>query len=151
MRLIGTSVGCCWMVEGQVIRRYSHGGVGVIWADQLGLGGRGNNNDGPAGSLAGLSEPIDERCPASVLGDSGNDLGGTGSGHWHHHVSGVGLWVACGFIAVGKACILLGSSEAFRTRLMHIVSRWPYWVYRGCGLVSLVLAVLLAADVMLHG
>lgn len=64
---------------------------------------------------------------------------------------GFGLWVACGFIAVWKACILLGSSEAFGTRLMQIVRRWPYWVYRGCGLVTLVLAVLLAADVMLHG
>ncbi len=64
---------------------------------------------------------------------------------------GFWLWVVCGFIAVWKACILLGSSEAFRTRLMQIVRRWPYWVYRGCGLVTLVLAVLLAADVMLHG
>ncbi len=64
---------------------------------------------------------------------------------------GFWLWVVCGFIAVGKACILLWSSEAFRARLMQIVSRWPYWVYRCCGLASLVLAVLLAADVILHG
>ncbi len=84
--------------------------------DQPVLGGHGNNSDGPAGSLAGLSEPIDERCLASVLGDSGNDLGGTGSGYWHHHVSGVlalgGLRFHCRGESVYPSWVLPGFSNS---------------------------------------
>ena len=64
---------------------------------------------------------------------------------------GFWLWVACGVIMVFKACILLGSSVAFRDRLMTLASTWPMWVYRVSGVLTLVLAVLLAADIILYG
>ena len=61
------------------------------------------------------------------------------------------LWVSCGVIVVIKACILLGSSEAFRNRVMIMVTTRSLWVYRGSGILTLVLAVLLAADTIIHG
>lgn len=67
------------------------------------------------------------------------------------HLQGFWLWVACGVLLVFKACMLLGSSVVFRDRLTTLVSTWPMWVYRVSGVLTLVLAVLLAADIILYG
>lgn len=64
---------------------------------------------------------------------------------------GFWLWVACGGIAVAKACLVLGASVSFRERVLHKVGTWPVWLHRCHGMVSVVLTVLLAADIMLHG
>ena len=64
---------------------------------------------------------------------------------------GFWLWVGCGVIMVVKACLLLGSSVAFRDRLTTLATSWPMWVYRVSGVLTLVLAVLLAADIILYG
>ena len=64
---------------------------------------------------------------------------------------GFWLWVACGGIAVAKACLVLGTSASFRDRVLHKVGTCPVWLHRCNGMVSVVLTVLLAADVMLHG
>ena len=61
------------------------------------------------------------------------------------------LWVACGGISVLKACWLLGASESCRDRAWQYCSRWPTWLLRCDGVIILALAVLLAADLMLHG
>ena len=64
---------------------------------------------------------------------------------------GFWLWVGFGVVVVIKACILLGSSEEFRKRLITMTTTMPMWVYRGSGILTLVIAVLLAADTILHG
>ncbi len=64
---------------------------------------------------------------------------------------GFWLWVGFGVVVVIKACILLGSSEEFRNRLITMATARPMWVYRGSGILTLVLAVLLAADTILYG
>ncbi len=61
------------------------------------------------------------------------------------------LWMACGGIAVVKGCLLLGASESFRERLWQRFAGWPNWLLRCDGLIILALAVLLVADVVLHG
>ncbi len=61
------------------------------------------------------------------------------------------LWVACGGIGVVKACLLLGSSESFREWVWQGCSRWPAWLLRCDGVIILALAVVLAADLILHG
>jgi len=66
-------------------------------------------------------------------------------------LQGYWLWVGCGVLVVVKACILLGSSEAFRDRLTIMATTKPMWVYRIGGILSLVLAVLLSGDMILHG
>lgn len=66
-------------------------------------------------------------------------------------LQGSWLWVACGGIAVAKACLALGSSASFRERVLHRVGTWPVWLHRCNGMLSLVFAVLLASDVILHG
>ncbi len=66
-------------------------------------------------------------------------------------LQGYWLWVGCGVLVVVKACILLGSSEAFRDRLTIMATTKPMWVYRSGGILSLVLAVLLSGDMILHG
>ena len=66
-------------------------------------------------------------------------------------LQGFWLWVGCGIVVVLKACTLLGSSDSFRTRLANIATTRSMWVYRSSGLLTLVLAVLLAADMILHG
>ena len=66
-------------------------------------------------------------------------------------LQGFWLWVGCGVIAVLKACFILGSSENFRYRLAAIATKQSIWVYRGSGLLTLVLAFSLAADIILHG
>lgn len=66
-------------------------------------------------------------------------------------LQGFWLWVGCGVAVVIKACILLSSSEEFRDRLTTMATNWPMWVYRSSGILTLVLAVLLAADTILHG
>ncbi|MDT7043003.1 hypothetical protein [Candidatus Nitronereus thalassa] len=64
---------------------------------------------------------------------------------------GFWLWVSCGALMVVKACVLLGSSEAFRNRLTTMATTRSLWVYRSSGLLTLALAVLLAADTIIHG
>jgi predicted anti-sigma-YlaC factor YlaD len=66
-------------------------------------------------------------------------------------LQGFWLWVGCGVLAVIKAFILLGSSEAFRIRLTTMATTRSLWVYRSSGILTLILAVLLAADTILHG
>jgi len=66
-------------------------------------------------------------------------------------LQGYWLWVGCGVLVVVKACILLGSSEAFRDRLTIMATTKPMWVYRSGGILSLVLAILLSGDMILHG
>ncbi len=66
-------------------------------------------------------------------------------------LQGYWLWVGCGVLVVVKACIILGSSEAFRDRLTIMATTKPLWVYRSGGILSLVLAVLLSGDMILHG
>lgn len=66
-------------------------------------------------------------------------------------LQGFWLWVGCGVIMVLKGCLLLGSSVALRDRLTTIATTWPMWVYRVSGVLTLVLAVLLAADTILYG
>jgi len=66
-------------------------------------------------------------------------------------LQGFWLWVICGILIVLKACMLLGSSVAFRDRLTVLAISWPMWVYRLSGALLLVLAVLLAADIILYG
>lgn len=66
-------------------------------------------------------------------------------------LQGFWLWVACGGVAVAKACFVLGASASFRDRVLHKVGTWPAWLHRCHGMVSVVFAVLLAADVMIHG
>ncbi len=67
------------------------------------------------------------------------------------HLEGRWLWVACGVVGVVKACFVLGSSESLRDRVWQHVNHWPVWLLRCNGVLGLVLAVLLAADIMLHG
>ena len=66
-------------------------------------------------------------------------------------LQGFWLWVGCGVIAVLKACFILGSSENFLDRLAAMATNQSMWVYRGSGLLTLVLAFLLATDTILHG
>ena len=66
-------------------------------------------------------------------------------------LQGYWLWVGCGVVVVVKACILLGSTEAFRDRWTTLATTRPTWVYRSGGILSLVIAVCLAADTILHG
>ncbi len=66
-------------------------------------------------------------------------------------LQGYWLWVGCGVLVVVKACILLGSSEAFRDRLTIMATTRPMWVYRIGGILSLVLAVIFSGDMILHG
>jgi len=66
-------------------------------------------------------------------------------------LQGYWLWVGCGVLVVVKACIILGSSEAFRDRLTSMATTKPMWVYRSGGILSLVLAILLSGDMILHG
>jgi len=66
-------------------------------------------------------------------------------------LQGFWLWVGIGVVVVIKACILLGSSEALRNRLIAMATEWPIWVHRGSGILTLVITVLLAADTILHG
>ncbi len=61
------------------------------------------------------------------------------------------LWVVCGGIGVAKACWLLGASESFRDVVWQYVSHWPVWLLRCDGGLGVILAVLLAADCVLHG
>ncbi len=67
------------------------------------------------------------------------------------HLKGFWLWVACGVIGVVKGCAILGASESFRDRMLQWLGHWPLWLHRCNGMMALFLAVLLAADVMLHG
>lgn len=64
---------------------------------------------------------------------------------------GFWLWVGCGILLLVKAFVLLGSSDMFRARLTDLATTRPMWVYRSSGLLTLGLAVLLAADTILHG
>ena len=64
---------------------------------------------------------------------------------------GFWLWVGCGVIAVLKACLILGSSEDFLDRLATMAINQSMWVYRVSGLLTLVVAFLFAADIILHG
>lgn len=66
-------------------------------------------------------------------------------------LQGFWLWVGVGVIIVVKACIILGSSEEFRDRLSTMATTQSMWLYRGGGLLNLILAFLLAADTILHG
>ena len=61
------------------------------------------------------------------------------------------LWVACGGIGVVKGCVWLGASESLLDRIWRRFSQWPVWLFRCDGVLGVVLAVLLAADLMLHG
>ncbi len=66
-------------------------------------------------------------------------------------LSGMWVWVACGVLAVTKACLLLGATTSCLDRVLQRISRWPLWLYRCGGVVDLALAVVLAADFILHG
>ena len=66
-------------------------------------------------------------------------------------LQGFWLWVGCGVIAVLKACLILGSSEDFLDRLATMAINQSMWVYRVSGLLTLVVAFLFAADIILHG
>ena len=65
-------------------------------------------------------------------------------------LQGFWLWVVCGGIEVVKACFLLGASEACRDQFTTIATTRPIWVYRGSGLLIVLLAVLLTADTIFH-
>lgn len=74
------------------------------------------------------------RCLASVLGDSGNDLGRTGSGYGHHHVSRVwalgGLRFHCRVESVYPSWVLRGfSNSAHANReevaILGVSGLWP--------------------------
>ena len=64
---------------------------------------------------------------------------------------GFWLWVTCGVIMIGKACVLLGAGKDSRMRLLALIEQWPLWAYRCGGLVMVILAVFLATDVILNG
>ena len=64
---------------------------------------------------------------------------------------GVWVWVICGVMMVGKACLILGASQSFLARLTLLSQDFPKWVYRIGGVGMLVLAVLLATDLILNG
>ena len=66
-------------------------------------------------------------------------------------LQGFWLWVGCGVIAVLKACFILGLSKDFLGRLAIMATNQAMWVYRGSGLLTLVLAFLLATDTILYG
>jgi hypothetical protein len=61
------------------------------------------------------------------------------------------LWLVMGGAMVIKACIILGSSEALRKRFLAMSMALPIWVYRCSGILTLVIVVLLASDIILHG
>ncbi len=61
------------------------------------------------------------------------------------------LWAVCGGVGVVKGCVWLGVTEALRDRMWRWVDRCPAWLVRCDGALGVMLAVLLAADVMLHG
>lgn len=63
---------------------------------------------------------------------------------------GFWIWVTCGMVIVGKACVLLGAGRDFRTRLLGLLDRWPMWAYRCGGVAMVILAVCLATDVILN-
>lgn len=64
---------------------------------------------------------------------------------------GVWVWIICGVMMVGKACLILGASQSFLARLISLSQDWPKWVYRIGGVGLLVLAVLLATDLIRNG
>lgn len=66
-------------------------------------------------------------------------------------LQGFWFWVGCGTILVVKACVILGSAEGFRDRLIILTTSQSMWVYRGSGLLTLIFGFLLAADTILHG
>ena len=66
-------------------------------------------------------------------------------------LKGFWVWVACGGLAVAKACILLGATASGRDRILRRINHWPVWLYRCSGMIHLALAVGLAADLILYG
>lgn len=66
-------------------------------------------------------------------------------------LKGFWLWVACGGIAVAKACLLLGAPVSCRDWMLQRVNNWPVWLHRFGGMVNLAFAVCLAADLILYG
>jgi len=66
-------------------------------------------------------------------------------------LKGFWVWVACGGLAVAKACILLGATVSRRDRILQQINNWPTWLYRCSGVIHLAFAVGLAADLILYG
>lgn len=64
---------------------------------------------------------------------------------------GFWLWVTVGSLTVGLAMVMLGASEHFRQQLATIVQRSPLWAHRLGGVLMVILATLLAMDLIRHG
>lgn len=90
--------------------------LALFWMTSLSWGAMGVTMTVlPEAWLAFLNRLMN-RCLGSVLGDSGNDLGRTGPGYWHHHVSGVlalgGLRFYCRGKSVYPSWVLRGFSNS---------------------------------------
>jgi len=64
---------------------------------------------------------------------------------------GFGLWALVGCLGIALASCVLGCSTDTRENLVRSIDRWPLWLYRLGGFLTVSLAVLFGADLILSG
>ena len=64
---------------------------------------------------------------------------------------GYGLWVFVGCLGIALASFVLGCSTGTRESLVRLIERWPLWLYRLGGFLTVSVAVLFGADLILSG
>lgn len=96
-------------------------------------------------SVRTLSDPS-----RRFLTTQGMVLGGLllviGTASWQ----GFWVWMIIGALAVGLAMLMLSATDHMREQLATLVQRAPLWAHRLAGLLMLVLATLLAMDLIRH-